>query len=205
VEGFLARGGGSLVSVARGAGVLSAEERPRASSSTVSAHARGTHVVRCSRSSIVDGRCSAGPRAVALQHRHAYPVALWAVPLFFFTEASFDRRVRQAVRSDRAARGWRRHGSSSVEDACGRARWWRDAWFTEEALLAITIAFLVNGIRSDVGGELSTWRTAGGHRTLAGWWYGRRRLHSSSSVWRWVRAAVDLVAVALAHRRLDLR
>jgi len=101
-------------------------------------------------------------------------------------EASFDRRVRQAVRLIAQTR-LASHGSRPrLEDAVRRARWWRDAWFTEAALLAITIAFLVNGIRSDVGGELSTWRTAGGHRTLAGWWYAAVSLPLFQFlVWRW--------------------
>jgi hypothetical protein len=86
------------------------------------------------------------------------------------------------------------------------AAWWRDTWIVEAALALITILLIVEGVRFDLPGTLTTWRqTADGERTLAGWWYGLVSLPWFQFLtWRWIARLLIWSQLLWRISRLEL-
>ena len=131
---------------------------------------------------------------------------LIAIPLLFIAEVRFDHRVRNAVRAI---------GSQLVpteqlprlRTALAQAATWRDAWIVEAALLALAIFLIREGVRGDLPGEITTWRsTPGGQTTLAGWWYVLVSLPLFQFLaWRWSARLLIWWQLLWRIRRLDLQ
>jgi hypothetical protein len=199
--------GGGLVNVARAAGVLSTDERrAREQLLRIGACAAVLTWVPLLVLAFVNWTLVGGSSVPFLYSLGTHVRLLVAIPLFFVAEASFDRRVRQVIRLIAQSRLASAQELPRLEDAVRRARWWRDAWITEAALVAITFVFLLNGIRTDVGGGLSTWRMSDGHRTLAGWWYAAISIPLFQFlVWRWCARLLIWWQLLWRISRLDLR
>jgi hypothetical protein len=112
---------------------------------------------------------------------------LVAVPLFFLAEASFDFRVREAIRTLVASQLVAASQLPQLSTALFQARRWRDSWLLEAILVVISIFFIRGGVRTDLPEGVSTWReTTTGQPSLAGWWYILVSLPVYQFlIWRW--------------------
>jgi hypothetical protein len=148
-----------------------------------------------------------GPDIPFLQSLGTHARLLLVIPLFFFAEAVFDVRVRQAIRAMVNSQVIATPELPLFATILRRAIRWREAGVIEAALFVITAIFLLQGIRVDLPGDLSTWRrTPGGDRTLAGWWYGLVSLPVFQFLlWRWCVHLLLWFQVLWRVRRLDLR
>jgi hypothetical protein len=98
---------------------------------------------------------------------------LLAIPLLVLAEEIFDQSVRKAIRAIVRSELVPPGQLPRLRQALLEAVWWRDAWFIELGLAVVAVAFITGGVRTDLPGDLTTWRTtAEGQRTLAAWWYG---------------------------------
>jgi hypothetical protein len=199
--------GGPLVDIARACRVLPADEhRARAQWYRLGAGAAVAAWLPLFLLAIVDGTVTSGSTVPFLHSLGTHVRLLVAVPLFFFTEATFDRRVRQVVRQIAETQLASMDQLPRLERAVQQARRWRDAWYIEAAIVAITILLLVNGVRTDVAADLSTWRTAGGQRTLAGWWYALVSIPLFQFlIWRWCARMLIWWQLLWRIATLDLR
>jgi hypothetical protein len=125
---------------------------------------------------------------------------LVAIPLFFLAERAFDARARQAIRLLVTTGIVPEQVVPQLNAALCRTLRWRDAWHIEAALIVTAFILLANGIRSDIASDISTWRFAGDHRTLAGWWYAIVSIPIFQFlIWRW---CVRMVVWSLLLRRI---
>jgi hypothetical protein len=132
---------------------------------------------------------------------------LGAIPLMFVAEVAFDRRVRQLIRSIVASQLVPAQQLPRLRRALAQAATWRDAWIVEAALVGITMFLIWEGVRGDLPGDISTWRsTPGGHTTLAGWWYGLVSLPLFQFLaWRWWARLLIWCQLLWRIQRLDLQ
>jgi hypothetical protein len=131
---------------------------------------------------------------------------LVALPLFFFAEQMFNRRVRWVIQrlvDDGLVRAVDR---PRLRDAIARALWWRDTWILEAGLFVLGGVFIAIGLRVDLPGDVNTWRrTPDGHMTAAAWWYGFVSLPLFQFLtWRWMARLLIWWRVLWAIARLDL-
>ncbi len=112
---------------------------------------------------------------------------LVAIPLFFIAEGMFNARVREAIRLMVTGRLITEQQLPRFNAALRAALTWRDTWIVEAALAVLTLVLVWSGIRGDVGGEISPWRSATEVRpTLAGWWYSTVAIPAFQFLfWRW--------------------
>jgi hypothetical protein len=129
------------------------------------------------------------------------------LPLLFVAEARFDQRagaaIRAIVRSDLVPAA----ELPRLRHALVNAAWWRDAWIVEAALFLTTVLLIVEGMRFDLPGALTTWRhAADGTRTPAGWWYGFFSLPWFQFLtWRWMARLLIWAQLLWRVFRLELQ
>ena len=142
-----------------------------------------------------------------LQSLGTHTRLLVAIPLFFAAEALFDARVRQVIVTIVAARLVPAARLSHLDAALLQTIKWRDAWIVEAALLVITMLSISNGLRTDLPGDVSTWRTtSSGSLTPAGLWYSIVSFPVFQFLlWRWCARMLIWWQLLWRISRLDLR
>jgi len=153
------------------------------------------------------GTLTSGSTVPFLQSLGTHVRLLVAIPLLFVAEVTFDSRVRQAIRTIGTSQLVPAAQLPRLQTALARAAGWRDAWIVEAALVGITIFLIWEGVRGDLPGEMTTWRsTAGGQTTLAGWWYGLISLPLFQFLaWRWTARLLIWTQLLWRVQRLDLQ
>ena len=111
---------------------------------------------------------------------------LVAIPLFFAVEAWSGPRLRSFV-GNLVETGIVSPGEvGALREAQDAAMRRRDSWIGEAAILVLTIATLLAGIRTDVTGAASSWRISGSAGSPAGWWYAAVAMPVFQFLlWRW--------------------
>ena len=112
---------------------------------------------------------------------------LVAIPLLFVAEAVFDARIRQVLDHIVDSRLVPDRQRSALNGILQDAARLRDVWHVEALVLALTLGLMVWGFRQDLPLAIPSWRTSlGGHRTVAGWWYGFVAIPIFQFLfWRW--------------------
>jgi hypothetical protein len=150
---------------------------------------------------------TSGPALPFLQSLGTHVRLLVAIPLFFLAEATFDLRVREAIGAMVSSEIVPARQLARFGTALSRAERWRDAWILEGLPVALTVLLIVEGVRGDLPGSMSTWRnTADGRRSAAGWWYILVSLPIYQLlVWRWCARLLIWCDVLWRIRALDLQ
>lgn len=135
---------------------------------------------------------------------------LVAIPLFFAAEAWVDPRVRNFVRQLVESRIVTTAELPSFDAAIREATRLRNSTVAELALLALAVATMAAGLRVDLPGQVSTWRTTGAATgpslTPAGWWYTVVSLPLFQFLlWRWCWRLVIWSRFLWRLSRLDLQ
>src|SRR5262245_26307192 len=132
---------------------------------------------------------------------------LVAMPLLFLAEVMFERRVQEAIRTVVRSGLVPEEQLPRLRQALVQAAWWRDTWIVEAALAVLTAILILEGVRTDLPGALTTWRAAAdGTRTLAGWWYEIVSLPLFQFLlWRWMARLLVWGQLLWRIRRLDLQ
>jgi len=135
---------------------------------------------------------------------------LVTIPLFFLAEAYFGERSRQALDQLVASNLVRPSDVGAFRAMLARALRWRDSALVEVALVALTIALILSGVRSDLPNDASNWRmTSAGtdeRFTAAGWWYIVVSLPVFQFLcWRWCWRLLIWWVLLGRMARLDLR
>jgi hypothetical protein len=152
-----------------------------------------------------EGVLWSGPAIPFLQSLGTHARLLLSIPLFFVAELAFNTRVRDAIRAIVHAQVVPAHALPRLDAALRQAVRWRDAWVVEAAVLVLTAIFIWDGVRSDLPADISTWRTAGGRLTMAGWWYTAVSLPAFQFLlWRWCARLLIWSWLLWAIRGLDL-
>lgn len=199
--------GGPLVGAARAVGLISGSARyPREQLHRIGLSAAAIAWVPLLVLSALDGTLTGKSAVPFLFSIGTHVRFLVAVPLFFATERLFDHRVAEVIRqladNTLASRAELPHFEAALE----RARQWRDAWYTEAAIVAIATVFILTGVRSDVAEALSAWRVSGGRLTPAGWWYAFVSIPIFQFLfWRWCARLLIWWQLLWRIARLDLR
>jgi hypothetical protein len=112
---------------------------------------------------------------------------LLAIPLLFFSETLFSRRIADVRRRLLQAQIVTPQDLPRYANAWRQAHRWWDSGGVEATLLGITVISILLGVRSDIPGGVSTWRMAAdGGLSLAGWWYSLVSLPLFQFLlWRW--------------------
>ncbi len=122
--------------------------------------------------SAVDHTLTSGPAVPFLYSIGTHVRLLGAIPLLFAGEALFDQRVREVIRTLVGSEVVPARELPRLGAALRRVKRWTDGSLVEALLVAITIFLIWRGIRTDLPGQISTWRTTrAGELTLAGFWY----------------------------------
>jgi hypothetical protein len=134
---------------------------------------------------------------------------LLAIPLFFVAETWFDARAGEVLRELVRARIVPVADTSRYVSMLRRAIALVDSWLVEAALVIITMALLISGIRVDLPTTVSTWRNISGvpgSLTWAGWWYTLVSMPLFQFlVWRWLWRLVIWGWILWRIARLDLQ
>jgi hypothetical protein len=100
---------------------------------------------------------------------------LVAIPLLFAAEAWVDPRLRHVIQQIVGSGLIRPADRPAFATAVRTTTTLRDSVLVEVAILGLVVGLGVAGVRVDLAGEISTWRTVGAGPgaplTLAGWWY----------------------------------
>ena len=112
---------------------------------------------------------------------------LLAIPLFFFSETLFSRRIAEVRRRLLQAQVVTPQELPRYASAWRQAQRWWDSRGVEVMLLGVTVISILLGGRTDLPGGVSTWRLAAdGGPSLAGWWYSLVSLPLFQFLlWRW--------------------
>jgi hypothetical protein len=132
---------------------------------------------------------------------------LLCIPMFFVAEALFDTRAPDALRRILEIRLVLPGQIPRLTQALQRAVRRRDWWLMEAALVALTIALIWFGLRTDTSVTASTWRTnSDGGLSAAGWWYTLVSIPTFQFlVWRWTWRLLIWGALLWELSRLDLQ
>lgn len=134
---------------------------------------------------------------------------LLAIPLFFVAETWFDARTGEVLRDLVRARVVPVAEVPRFVSMLRRAIVLVDSWSVEAALVIVTMALLISGIRVDLPTTVSTWRNISGvpgSLTWAGWWYTLVSLPLFQFlVWRWLWRLVIWGWILWRIARLDLQ
>ncbi len=134
---------------------------------------------------------------------------LLAIPLFFVAETWFDARTGEVLRDLVRARVVPVADVPGFVSMLRRAIALVDSWLVEAALVIVTMALLVSGIRVDLPTTVSTWRNISGvpgSLTWAGWWYTLVSMPLFQFlVWRWLWRLVIWWWILWRIARLDLQ
>jgi hypothetical protein len=134
---------------------------------------------------------------------------LLAIPLFFVAETWFDARTGEVLRDLVRARVVPVADVPGFVSMLRRAIALVDSWLVEAALVILTMALLISGIRVDLPTTVSTWRNISGvpgSLTWAGWWYTLVSMPLFQFlVWRWLWRLVIWGWILWRIARLDLQ
>lgn len=150
---------------------------------------------------------TSGPTIPFVQSLGTHVRLLVTIPLLFASEALVDERARRVIRTLAATEVVPAGELPRLSAALLRAGQWRDTWIVEALLLVMSILLIWQGVRTDLPGAISTWRTTtSGERTLTGWWYGLGALPVFQFLlWRWCARLLIWTHVLWQIRRCDLQ
>jgi len=137
--------------------------------------------------SALEGTLLYRPQIAFRQSFGTHARLLLAIPFFFFAESLFSERISLVLGKLRDAQIVAPADLPRFLSAWRQARRWWDSWAVEGVLVVVTMAAIYAGLRTDLPGEVVTWRTtSGGGLSLAGWWYSVVSLPVFQFlVWRW--------------------
>jgi hypothetical protein len=111
---------------------------------------------------------------------------LVAIPLFFAAEVWAGPRLGSVLRHLVDSQLVLPEEMPSLDAAIASAIRVRDSAIAEVLLVVLTIVLMTLGVRTDLPGDASTWRSMGGVLTPAGWWYAAVSLPVFQFLcWRW--------------------
>jgi hypothetical protein len=150
-----------------------------------------------------------GPTVTFYRSLGTHARFLLAIPLFFVAETWFDARTGEVLRDLVRARVVPVADVPRFVSMLRRAIALVDSWLVEAALVIITMALLIAGIRVDLPTTVSTWRNISGvpgSLTWAGWWYTLVSIPLFQFlVWRWLWRLVIWGWILWRIARLDLQ
>jgi hypothetical protein len=148
-----------------------------------------------------------GPTIAVRQSFGTHARLILAIPLFFFAESLFAKRISEILRKMRQEQLIAPRDLPRFMNAWRQARRWWNSWRVEAALVAVTVVSLYVGLRTDLPAGVSTWRTtAEGHLSFAGWWYTLVSLpFFQFLLWRWAWRLLIWGRLLWRISRLDLQ
>ena len=156
--------------------------------------------------SAIESTLTSGPAVPFLYSIGTHTRLLAGIPLLFAGEAMFDQRVREVIRTLVGSEVIPARELPRLGAALRRVKGWTDGSLVEAVLVAITIFLIWRGVRTDLPGHISTWRTTGaGGPTLAGFWYIAVSLPVFQFLtWRWCLRLLIWFYLLWRINRLDL-
>jgi hypothetical protein len=131
---------------------------------------------------------------------------LVAIPLFFAAEAWVGPRLGGFLGQMVESRLVLPEDMPALDAAVSGAMRLRDSLTAEVALVVVTIVTISTGVRLDLPGDASTWRTTGGVLTWAGFWYAAvSRPIFQFLCWRWLWRLVIWTTLLWRLSKLNLQ
>jgi hypothetical protein len=132
---------------------------------------------------------------------------LLTIPLFFFAEDVFDSRAADVLRRILQIGLILPKDEPRFGAAVRQAIRSRDSWFVEGVIFVMTVGLIWLGVRVDLPGQVTTWRTTlDGQTTPAGWWYGIVSIPIFQFLlWRWAWRLIVWARLLWRMSRLNLQ